>query len=115
MLAQKNIGNHRALDVTSVIRGQAWLAHGNREMPVGSSSGLSQGHESEVRQRTANLNQDIESVQKKQARRESSGWIALSHYATECTLRARAPLPPFSSFPGVALDRRCGTPLPLIH
>jgi len=112
VLAQKNIGNHLARHVTSVIRGQADLpAHGNQEMPVGCSSGLSQSHKSEVQQRTENLNQHIESIQKKQARWESSGWIDLSHYAGQCALRARPPIP--SLFRGVGLDRRCGTPLPL--
>ena len=54
--------------MTSVIRGEAELpAHGNKEMPVWGPLffRLSQGHESEVQQRIANLNQYIESMQKK--------------------------------------------------
>jgi hypothetical protein len=61
-------GKYPALHVTSVIRGEAELpTHGNKEMPVWGPLffRLSQGHESEVQQRIANLNQYIESMQKK--------------------------------------------------
>ena len=67
-LAQKGGGKYPALHVTSVIRGEAELpAHGSKEMPVWGPLffRLSQGHESEVQQRIANLNQYIESMQKK--------------------------------------------------
>jgi len=67
-LTQKGGGKYPALDVTSVIRGQAELpAHGSKEMPVWGPLffRLSQGHESEVQQRIANLNHCIESMQKK--------------------------------------------------
>jgi mono/diheme cytochrome c family protein len=67
-LAQKNSGKYPAPHVTSVIRGEADLpAHGNKEMPVWGPLffRLSQGHEGEVQQRIANLNQYIESIQKK--------------------------------------------------
>jgi mono/diheme cytochrome c family protein len=67
-LAQKADGKYPALHVTSVIRGEAELpAHGNKEMPVWGPLffRLSQGHESEVQQRVANLNQYIETLQKK--------------------------------------------------
>jgi mono/diheme cytochrome c family protein len=67
-LAQKAGGKYPALHVTSVIRGEAELpAHGNKDMPVWGPLffRLSQGHESEVQQRIANLNQYIEAMQKK--------------------------------------------------
>lgn len=67
-LAAKNSGKYPALHVTSVIRGEAELpAHGNKDMPVWGPLffRISQGHESEVQQRIANLNQYIEAMQKK--------------------------------------------------
>jgi mono/diheme cytochrome c family protein len=67
-LAQKNKGKYPALHVSSVIRGEADLpAHGNKDMPVWGPlfRRISQGNEGEVQQRIANLNQHIESVQKK--------------------------------------------------
>lgn len=67
-LAQKNGGKYPALHVSSVIRGEANLpAHGNKDMPVWGPlfMRLSQGHEAEVQQRIANLNQYIESIQVK--------------------------------------------------
>ncbi len=66
-LTQKGGGKYPALHVTTVIRGEAELpAHGNKEMPVWGPLffRLSQGHESEVQQRIANLNHYIESMQK---------------------------------------------------
>lgn len=67
-LAQKNGGKYPALHVSSVVRGEADLpAHGTKDMPVWGPlfMRLSQGHEAEVQQRIANLNQYIESVQGK--------------------------------------------------
>jgi mono/diheme cytochrome c family protein len=67
-LAQKNGGKYPAMHVSSVLRGEAELpAHGNKDMPVWGPlfRHLSQGHDAEVQQRIANLNQYIESLQKK--------------------------------------------------
>jgi mono/diheme cytochrome c family protein len=67
-LAQKNGGKYPAMHVSSVVRGEAELpAHGTKDMPVWGPLflRLSQGHEPEVQQRIANLNQYIESVQAK--------------------------------------------------
>lgn len=67
-LAQKNGGKYPALHVSSVVRGEAELpAHGSKDMPVWGPLflRLSQGHEAEVQQRIANLNQYIESIQAK--------------------------------------------------
>jgi mono/diheme cytochrome c family protein len=67
-LASKNGGKYPAAKVTSVLNGQANLAaHGNKEMPVWGPIffRISQGHESEVQMRIANLNHYIESLQTK--------------------------------------------------
>lgn len=67
-LATKGNGKYPSLHVTAVIRGQADLpAHGNQEMPVWGPlfRRISQGNDGEVQQRIANLNQYIESLQKK--------------------------------------------------
>jgi mono/diheme cytochrome c family protein len=67
-LSQKNGGKYPAMHVSSVIRGEANLpAHGNKDMPVWGQLFLemSQGHEAEVQQRIANLNQYLESMQAK--------------------------------------------------
>jgi mono/diheme cytochrome c family protein len=67
-LAQKNGGKYPAMHISSVVRGEADLpAHGTKDMPVWGRLflRLSQGHEAEVQQRIANLNQYIESVQGK--------------------------------------------------
>jgi mono/diheme cytochrome c family protein len=67
-LAQKNGGKYPAMHVSSVVRGEADLpAHGSKDMPVWGPLflRLSQGHEPEVQQRIANLNQYIESLQAK--------------------------------------------------
>ena len=67
-LAQKSGGKYPSLHVSSVVRGEADLpAHGNKDMPVWGPLffRLSQGHEAEVQQRIANLNQYIESIQAK--------------------------------------------------
>ena len=67
-LAEKNGGKYPALHVSSVLRGDAELAaHGSKDMPVWGPlfRNLSQGHDSEVQQRIANINEYIESLQKK--------------------------------------------------
>ena len=67
-LAQKNGGKYPDSHVAAVIRGQATLpSHGSREMPMWGQlfSSISQGHESQVQQRTANLVNYIESQQAK--------------------------------------------------
>jgi mono/diheme cytochrome c family protein len=67
-LAQKNGGKYPAMHVSSVLRGDAELpAHGSKDMPVWGPlfRHMSQGHDAEVQQRIANLNQYIESLQKK--------------------------------------------------
>jgi len=64
----KKYGKYPAMKVTTVLTGQANLAaHGNTEMPVWGPifSHMSQGRESEVQQRIANLNHYIESQQAK--------------------------------------------------
>jgi len=64
----KKYGKYPAMKVTTVLTGQANLAaHGNTDMPVWGPifSRMSQGHESEVQQRIANLNHYIESLQAK--------------------------------------------------
>ena len=64
----KKYGKYPAMKVTTILAGQANLAaHGNTEMPVWGPifSRMSQGHESEVQQRIANLNHYIESLQPK--------------------------------------------------
>jgi len=67
-LAKTNNGKYPSMRVTTVLNGQANLAaHGNKEMPVWGPVffRMSQGHESEVMQRIANLNHYIESLQVK--------------------------------------------------
>jgi mono/diheme cytochrome c family protein len=67
-LAQKNGGKYPSMHVSSVIRGEADLpAHGSKDMPIWGQLFLrmSQGHEADVQQRVANLNQYIESIQAK--------------------------------------------------
>ena len=67
-LAQKNGGKYPSLHVSSVIRGEGDLpAHGSKDMPVWGPLfwKMSQGHDAEVQQRIANLNQYIESLQAK--------------------------------------------------
>ncbi|HTW58365.1 MAG TPA: cytochrome c [Terriglobales bacterium] len=68
VLAQKNGGKYPAAHVASVIRGQAILpSHGTEDMPVWGPlfSSISQGNESQVQQRTANLVQYIGTLQAK--------------------------------------------------
>ncbi len=67
-LAEKNGGKYPSLHISSVLRGEAETpAHGSKDMPVWGPlfRNLSQGHDAEVQQRVANLNQYIESIQKK--------------------------------------------------
>jgi|SRR5581483_3090769 len=67
-LSKKNGGKFPADRVSSILRGQATVtAHGNRDMPVWGPVlwRMSQGHESELQQRVANLTHYIESLQAK--------------------------------------------------
>lgn len=67
-LAKRNNGKFPSDRVASVLRGQATLAsHGDQEMPVWGPVfwRMSQGHESEVHQRVANLSRYLESIQEK--------------------------------------------------
>jgi len=68
MLAKKAGGTYPASHVAAVIRGQATLpSHGSEEMPVWGKlfSSISEGHESQVQQRVANLTKYIETLQAK--------------------------------------------------
>jgi mono/diheme cytochrome c family protein len=68
VLAEKNGGKYPGLKVASIIRGEEVLAaHGSKEMPIWGRLfwSMSGGHEAEVQQRVANLNNYIESLQKK--------------------------------------------------
>jgi mono/diheme cytochrome c family protein len=68
LLAQKNGGKYPSAHVASVIRGQASTpSHGSQDMPIWGPlfSSISQGHESQVQQRTANLVNYIETLQAK--------------------------------------------------
>jgi mono/diheme cytochrome c family protein len=67
-MAKKNGGSYPSLKVSAIIRGEQPLpAHGTKEMPVWGTLfwKMSQGHESEVQQRIANLNKYIEGMQQK--------------------------------------------------
>lgn len=67
-LAQKNGGKYPAAHVGSVIRGQATLpSHGTEDMPVWGRlfSSISQGHESQIQQRVANLVEYVGTLQAK--------------------------------------------------
>lgn len=67
-LAANNGGKYPALKISAIIRGEdAVPAHGSKEMPIWGNLfwELSAGHESEVQQRVANLNQYMASLQKK--------------------------------------------------
>jgi mono/diheme cytochrome c family protein len=68
VLSKNNGGKYPALEVSSAIRGDVDVpAHGSKEMPVWGRlfMSISNGHESEVVQRIANLNRYIESLQVK--------------------------------------------------
>src|SRR5579864_9812074 len=63
-LANKNGGKYPSMHVSSVLRGEAELpAHGSKDMPVWGPlfRNLAQGHDAEVQQRIANINQYLES------------------------------------------------------
>jgi mono/diheme cytochrome c family protein len=67
-LAKKNGGKYPAAHVAAILHGQADLAsHGSKDMPVWGPlfSSISQGHESQVQQRVANLVAYIDSLQAK--------------------------------------------------
>jgi len=67
-LSKNNAGKFPADHVSRILRGQATItAHGNRDMPVWGRVfwHMSEGHESEVHQRVANLTHYIESLQSK--------------------------------------------------
>ncbi len=67
-LSAKNGGKYPTMHISSVLRGEAETpAHGSKDMPVWGPlfRHLSQGHDAEVQQRIANLNQYVESIQKK--------------------------------------------------
>jgi len=67
-LAKKSGGKYPSAHVASVIRGQGALpSHGSQDMPVWGPlfSSISQGHEAQVQQRTANLVAYIETLQAK--------------------------------------------------
>jgi mono/diheme cytochrome c family protein len=67
-LTQKSGGKYPAAHVASVIRGQAEMpSHGSKDMPVWGPlfSSISQGHESQVQQRVANLVAYIGTLQAK--------------------------------------------------
>jgi mono/diheme cytochrome c family protein len=68
LLAQKNSGKYPSAHVASVLRGQATMpSHGSADMPIWGPlfSSISQGHESQVQQRTANLVSYIGTLQAK--------------------------------------------------
>jgi mono/diheme cytochrome c family protein len=67
-LAANNKGEFPAMHVSAVLRGEADApAHGSKDMPVWGPlfRNISQGHDAEVQQRIANLNQYLESMQQK--------------------------------------------------
>jgi mono/diheme cytochrome c family protein len=67
-LAQKNGGKYPASHVAAVIHGQAMTpSHGSQDMPVWGPlfSSISQGHDSQVQQRIANLVSYTEGLQAK--------------------------------------------------
>jgi mono/diheme cytochrome c family protein len=67
-LAQKNSGKYPAAHVAAVINGQASMpSHGSQDMPVWGPlfSSISQGHQSQVQQRVANLVAYVETLQAK--------------------------------------------------
>ena len=67
-LARKNGGKFPTAHFSSVLTGKATVAaHGSQEMPVWGKVfwKLSEGHQPEVQQRVSNLEQFVESLQKK--------------------------------------------------
>lgn len=68
LLSKNNGGKYPSMKVSTAIRGDAAVpAHGTKDMPVWGSLffGMSQGHESEVQQRVANLTKYVETLQAK--------------------------------------------------
>ena len=68
LLARKNGGKYPSAHIASILRGQASMpSHGSPDMPIWGPlfSSISQGHESQVQQRTANLVNYIETLQVK--------------------------------------------------
>ena len=68
VLAQKNSGKYPTMRVAAILRGEEVLAaHGSKDMPIWGHLfwSMSGGHQAEVQQRLTNLNQYIESLQKK--------------------------------------------------
>jgi mono/diheme cytochrome c family protein len=68
VLSKNNQGTYPSLKVSAIIRGEQPLpAHGSKDMPVWGSLfwKMSQGHESEVQQRIANLSKYVEGMQQK--------------------------------------------------
>ena len=68
VLAKNNGGKYPSAHVAAVLRGQAITpSHGSQDMPIWGPlfSSISQGHESQVQQRIANLVSYIESQQAK--------------------------------------------------
>ena len=68
LLSKNNKGSYPSLKVSAIIRGEQTLpAHGSKDMPVWGALfwKMSQGHESEVQQRIANLNKYVEGMQQK--------------------------------------------------
>lgn len=66
-MAKKNGGEFPAAHVSSILTGAGVTAHGSADMPVWGSvfRRMSQGHDSEVQQRVANLTKYLESLQEK--------------------------------------------------
>jgi mono/diheme cytochrome c family protein len=67
-LSSSNGGKFPSMKVAGAIRGDSTIsAHGSKEMPVWGSLfwAMSQGHDTEVQQRIANLTQYVESLQAK--------------------------------------------------
>ena len=67
-MATRNGGKYPSLRVAAIIRGEEVLAaHGTKEMPIWGSlfRSLDGGHDGDVQQRVTNLNQYLESLQKK--------------------------------------------------
>lgn len=68
LLAQKNGGKYPSAHVAAVLRGQSTTpSHGSADMPIWGPlfSSISQGHEAQVQQRTANLVTYIANLQAK--------------------------------------------------
>ncbi len=67
-LSQKNAGKYPAMKVAAILRGEeVFASHGSKGMPIWGNLfwSMSGGHAAEVQQRIANLNDYLESLQKK--------------------------------------------------